>query len=135
MKILAHDDDAPKRAFVASDGNVNVTATVKPYKNSPVRYSFENVAILFDDVPGDEILELAGRTVWINGMQRPFREATDDERDQLAVAWEDDGFNVREWLDRERKRGSVDPVKSVAKALPSMTEAQKDELRALLATS
>lgn len=132
MKTLSKTDDAPKRAFSCDGRNVNVTATIKPNKDSPVRFSFENVAIRFDDVDESEILELAGRTVWINGMQRPFRGVDDDGRIALAFAWEADGFSVREWLDRERKHSPIDPVKAIAKALPKMTEAKKNELRALL---
>lgn len=136
MQILSKTDDAPKRAYDASDyeiaGSVFVTGTIKLDRKADVRHSFEKLPIHFENVDPIEIVELASRTVWINALQRPYRLATDAERVKLAKDWEKNGFPVRTWLDRERKRGPVDPVKAVAKALPDMTEAQKNELRALL---
>jgi len=105
------------------DGSiVTVTGGIRRKAGAP-QYRFEWV-LDFNGVTNDELLQLAARTVAI-AYQRVWRDlATDVER----MSWEPP--TVREYLDTERRRGSVGGIASIQKQL-SECKTEKEKIAKL----
>ena len=121
-------DQAAQRLTEVNDRTVHCVRTVKPDADSPVRYVVD-WTFDFADVDEEELLELASRGVVID-TQREWRSLPDNQR--LSDAWAKRTISVRDVLDRERTRGTVDPLQAATRLVGKMSPEQLAQLKALL---
>lgn len=124
MKTLSKDDQATIETTAIDDKNVKVVHTVKPDKDSPVRYNLTWTFNFAGVLPRD-ILKLATRSLRID-MQRQWRESDDKLNESV---WDNVTFNVAEILAGTRERST----NKVAKAEKLLSELSAEQLAELLA--
>lgn len=122
--ILSSDEKATIGTTVHNDVATVQHATVHP-KLAPadtkrriqLTWHFD-----YNGVSRDELCELASRSLVIT-MRAPFKTLDAPE----ASEWDGRTFNVREWLDTERRQ-PADKVGSAKKAFDKLSEAERQNL-------
>lgn len=129
MKKLSSTDEATRSITPNADKNTIVCIhTVKPEKDSPVRYEL-NWTFDFSDVTASEMLALAGRTVLIT-QQAAWRKLPTDKERLNEETVDNVTYRVRDMLDQ--KRSAADPKTKVIRAAEKMSKAERAEMIAAL---
>jgi hypothetical protein len=122
--ILSSDEKATVGTTIEGDTATVHHATVHP-KLAPAE-SKTRIQLTwhfdFADVSREELMEIASRSLVIT-MRAPFKTLDAPTPED----WNDKTFDVREWLDTERRK-PADKVANAKKAFEGLTEDQKTDL-------